>query len=111
MQDKPTIEIQVVPAETKRQTNEARRIFRVMFSRWIVAVGAVIIVVIILMVIFAPLVAPYNPNKQSLEMRLQQPSREHLLGTDALGRDVLSRVIYGSRISLMVGVLVIGIAS
>jgi ABC-type dipeptide/oligopeptide/nickel transport system permease subunit len=71
----------------------------------------VIVLGIIFMAVFAPLVAPYSPDKQSLETRLQQPSREHLLGTDELGRDVLSRVIYGSRISLMVGILVIGIAS
>jgi ABC-type dipeptide/oligopeptide/nickel transport system permease subunit len=102
---------QILAAPEVHRTSEARRIFRVMFSRWIVAVGAIIIIAIILVAIFAPLIAPYKPNKQALEIRLQQPTREHLLGTDDLGRDVLSRVIFGSRISLMVGVLVIGIAS
>jgi peptide/nickel transport system permease protein len=111
MQPEPAAVNFIESAVARHRTSEARRIFRVMFSRWIVAVGAFIIIVIVLVAIFAPLIAPYNPNKQALEIRLQQPTREHLLGTDDLGRDVLSRVIYGSRISLMVGVLVIGIAS
>ena len=111
MQTEPAANVIIESAAPARQTSEARRIFRVMFSRWIVAVGAFIIIAIILVVIFAPLVAPYNPNKQALEIRLQQPTREHVLGTDELGRDVLSRVIFGTRISLMVGLLVISIAS
>jgi ABC-type dipeptide/oligopeptide/nickel transport system permease subunit len=111
MQPTPIAEENAGAGPAIRQASEARRIFRVMFSRWIVVVGMVIVLGIIFMAVFAPLVAPYSPDKQSLETRLQQPSREHLLGTDELGRDVLSRVIYGSRISLMVGILVIGIAS
>ncbi|MGD0794004.1 MAG: ABC transporter permease [Dehalococcoidales bacterium] len=111
MQTEPAANVIIETAAPARQASEARRIFRVMFSRWIVAVGAFIIIAIILVVIFAPLVAPYNPNKQALEIRLQQPTREHVLGTDELGRDVLSRVIFGTRISLMVGLLVISIAS
>lgn len=110
MQPEPVAVNLIESARATRQTSEARRIFRVMFSRWIVVVGTVIIIVIILVAIFAPLVAPYSPNKQALEIRLQQPTREHVLGTDDLGRDILSRVIYGTRISLMVGVLVISIA-
>lgn len=110
MQPEPVAANLIESARATRQTSEARRIFRVMFSRWIVVVGTVIIIVIILVAIFAPLVAPYSPNKQALEIRLQQPTREHVLGTDDLGRDILSRVIYGTRISLMVGVLVISIA-
>lgn len=111
MQTEPAANVIIESATPARQASEVRRIFRVMFSRWIVAVGAFIIIAIILVVIFAPLVAPYNPNKQALEIRLQQPTREHVLGTDELGRDVLSRVIFGTRISLMVGLLVISIAS
>jgi peptide/nickel transport system permease protein len=111
MQAEPATNTIIESAAPAHQASEARRIFRVMFSRWIVTVGAVIIIVIVLVAIFAPLVAPYNPDKKALEITLQQPTREHVLGTDDLGRDVLSRVIYGSRISLMVGILVIGIAS
>jgi peptide/nickel transport system permease protein len=91
--------------------SEARRIIRVMFSRWIVVFGTAVILLIIVVAIFAPLIAPYDPNKQALSSRLQQPSSDHLLGTDELGRDVLSRVIYGTRVSMAVGIIVVGIAS
>ena len=93
------------------KVSETRRIFRVMFNRWVVIFGAVIIVIAILLAAFAPLIAPYNPVKQNLSEVLQQPSRTHLLGTDWLGRDLLSRLIYGTQISLIVGVLVVTIAS
>lgn len=69
------------------------------------AFSAVLIIVIILMAIFAPLVAPYDYIKQSLSDRLQAPGPAHWLGTDELGRDVLSRIIYGARISLMIGLV------
>lgn len=71
----------------------------------IATVSAIIILLFIVTAIFAPLVAPYNPNAQVLADRLQDPSAKHLLGTDEFGRDVLSRMIYGSRISLLVGLL------
>jgi peptide/nickel transport system permease protein len=58
--------------------------------------------------IAAPLVSPYDPLIQDVMRRLEAPSGEHLLGTDELGRDVFSRVIYGARLSLPVGVIVIG---
>jgi len=90
---------------------EFRRIIRVMASRKIVIVGIIIIIVMILVAIFAPLLAPYDPYKTHLRESLQQPSSEHLLGTDSLGRDTLSRIIYGSRTSLMVGFVSIFIAS
>lgn len=67
-----------------------------------VASGAVILL-IALMAIFAPLVAPYDPTAQDLTNRLQGMSWEHIFGTDQLGRDVFSRMIYGARISLCIG--------
>ena len=57
-----------------------------------------------------PLIAPYPPDEGELTKRLNPPSREHLLGTDALGRDLLSRVIYGARISLQIQVVSVAIA-
>ncbi|MGL5437683.1 MAG: nickel transporter permease [Lachnospiraceae bacterium] len=69
------------------------------------AFSAVLIVVIILAAVFAPLVAPYDHLKQNLADRLQVPSMAHWLGTDELGRDVLSRIIYGARISLTIGLV------
>src|SRR5581483_6337574 len=54
--------------------------------------------------------APYNPLATDVRLRLSPPSAQHLLGTDQIGRDVLSRVIYGSRISIVVGLLAVGAA-
>ena len=68
------------------------------------AFSALIIILIALAAIFAPLVAPYDPTAQDLANRLQGMSREHIFGTDQLGRDVLSRMIYGARISLCIGI-------
>jgi peptide/nickel transport system permease protein len=82
--------------------SEFQRFCSVFLSRGVVIIGMVICVAVILVAISAPLISPYDPYKQDLEQRLQQPSRKHLLGTDALGRDTLSRIIYGSRASLMV---------
>lgn len=69
------------------------------------AFSAVVIGLIILAAIFAPVVAPYDYLAQSLTDRLQDPGSAHWLGTDELGRDVLSRIIYGARISLTIGLV------
>lgn len=74
-------------------------------------VGLVIVVIFLIAAIAAPLVSPYDPNKQNLALRLKPPTAEHLLGTDQLGRDVLSRIIWGARVSLMVGLVVVISAS
>jgi peptide/nickel transport system permease protein len=66
-------------------------------------IGGAVVVTIILSAIFAPLVAPYDPLKQDLNGLLAGPSIAHLLGTDNVGRDVLARVIWGSRVSLIAG--------
>lgn len=81
------------------------------FSRVVVVVGLVIIVAAVLGAIFAPVLAPYDPNVTRLDQPLQRPSHEHWLGTDDLGRDTLSRLIYGTRTSLIVGVCVVLLAS
>ena len=90
--------------------SEFRRITKVMFSRWVVVGGTFIILVLIATAIFAPLIAPYGSNEQDLSNILAQPSKSHLLGTDEVGRDLLTRIIYGSRISLLVGVVAVTIA-
>ena len=66
--------------------------------------SALVILIIILMAVFAPLIAPYGEAEQDLAARLQAPSAAHLFGTDELGRDVFSRVLYGSRLSLIIGI-------
>ena len=65
----------------------------------------VVVVLLALVAIFAPLLAPYDPDAQELTNMLQPPSAAHLFGTDEYGRDILSRVIYGCRVSLSVGVV------
>ncbi len=98
-------------AEIQPHVGEFRRIVRVMASRKVVVIGFVIIVLMVIMAAFAPWLAPYDPNLTSLPEALQQPSTTHLLGTDSLGRDTLSRIIYGSRASLLVGIVSITIAA
>ena len=71
----------------------------------IAAFSALVILLILLAAIFAPLVAPYDHLEQSLADRLKDPSAAHWLGTDELGRDVLSRIIFGARISLTIGLI------
>ncbi|USK50957.1 ABC transporter permease [Bacillus sp. CMF12] len=66
-------------------------------------VGAIIIIVYLLMAVFAPLLAPYSPYEIDLENKLTPPSADHWMGTDDKGRDILSRILYGSRLSMGVG--------
>ena len=70
-------------------------------------VGAVIITGVTLTALLAPLIAPYNPVAVSLEQKLLAPSASHVMGTDQSGRDIFSRVIWGSRVSLQVGVVAV----
>jgi peptide/nickel transport system permease protein len=72
-------------------------------------IGAFLIVCELAIALAAPIVAPYDPLDQNPRAALQAPSREHLFGTDDTGRDLLSRVIYGARISLRVGLISVGI--
>jgi peptide/nickel transport system permease protein len=72
--------------------------------------GLGVLVLLIVLAITAPIISPYSPVRQDLLETLQKPSAAHLFGTDDLGRDVLSRVIYGSRVSLEVGLISITVA-
>jgi len=71
--------------------------------------GAVIIALIVIVAVFAPFIAPHHYARQVLRDRFQPPSMEYPLGTDNLGRCIFSRMVYGSRLALMVGVIVVGI--
>ena len=64
-----------------------------------------IVILLCLIALFAPLIAPYDPNKQVLTDRLMKPCGQHWFGTDDLGRDIFSRIIYGCRVSLSVGII------
>ncbi len=75
-----------------------------------VKIALVILLIIITSAIFAPYISPYDPMAMDLSASLEGPSRAHWLGTDKMGRDILSRIIYGSRVSLLVGVVAVGIS-
>ena len=72
--------------------------------------GLVIIVIVFFIAIFAPFLSLYDPGKTDVSLKLKPPSSQHYLGTDQLGRDVFSRMLYGSQISLSVGFVAVGIS-
>ena len=72
--------------------------------------GGFILILLIISAVLAPLIAPYSYSYQDLNLGASPPSGEHLLGTDILGRDLLSRILYGARISLLVGFVATGVA-
>jgi peptide/nickel transport system permease protein len=73
--------------------------------------GSIIVLSVAFIALFAPIISPYAPTELNLNAVLLAPSIEHWLGTDSLGRDTLSRLIYGARISLLVGFIAVGIAT
>jgi peptide/nickel transport system permease protein len=91
--------------------SEWRRIVRVFARRKLAVIGLVIILALTLTAIFAPLIAPYDPSETDVINKLQNPSWNHLLGTDQVGRDVFSRIVYGSRISLLIGLAAVTISA
>jgi peptide/nickel transport system permease protein len=103
--------ISAAASEVPPQYSEFKRVAGVFFGRKLAAFGFVLICLLILTAIFAPLLAPYNPYQMNLKDQMQQPSKAHLLGTDALGRDTLSRIIYGSRTSLVIGIVAVGVSA
>ena len=90
-------------SEAPPRINEWQRFRRVFFQRKVVLFGLIILILLLITAIFAPLLAPFEPNVINMGESLQQPSMQHFLGTDRQGRDSLSRLIYGSRTALMVG--------
>jgi peptide/nickel transport system permease protein len=98
-------------SETAPRYSEMRRMVSVFVGRSLPVIGLVIIVGLIFIAIFSPQLAPYPPNQMDIPNKLQPPSSQHLLGTDSLGRDTLSRIIYGSRTSLIIGFSVMAISS
>ena len=97
--------------EAPPRVNEWKRFSRVFFARRLVFFGLFVLFLLVVTAIFAPLLAPYDPYKQDMRSTLQQPNPEHLLGTDSLGRDTLSRLIYGSRTTILVGFATTGFAA
>ncbi len=100
----------VEPDEELVVSNQLRRMWHNFKKRKVAVIGLIIVCIYVILAIFAPLLAPYDPLKQDLPNMLQTPSAKHLLGTDEVGRDILSRVLYGSAISLRIGFTVVFLA-
>jgi peptide/nickel transport system permease protein len=96
--------------EEEQRTTQIAEVWRRLKRNRAAIIGGFVVLVFVLVAFLAPLISPYHPNEGELGKRLQSPSREHLLGTDALGRDMLSRVIFGARVSLQIQVVAVMIA-
>src|ERR1700753_763335 len=95
--------VETLPEPTLPITRPLRLRLGFLTSSPIIAVASVCLALIIALSILAPLIAPHDPILLTPSQRLNPPSAQFLLGTDSYGRDVLSRVIYGGRISLLIG--------
>ena len=87
------------------------KVFKRLLRNFAFTAGLLLTVAMVMMALAAPLLSPFDPNVQDTSRRLEAPSHQHLLGLDDLGRDVLSRIIWGARVSLRVGFSVVLIAS
>ena len=93
---------------TVRTTSSARRkFFRALLKDSTMLFGLGLLVIFVFLALFAPILSPVDPIKQNIPASLTAPGSEFLLGTDKLGRDILSRILYGARISLFVGLAVV----
>jgi peptide/nickel transport system permease protein len=108
-----TISAEILPVEVAAtdEVSRLRALWNVMRKKPLGMASAVLLIALVLTAIFADVLAPYDPLDARPEIRLQAPSRAHPFGTDDIGRDVLSRVVYGARISLWVGLLAVGIGT
>ena len=86
-------------------------LFKKAMSNPLSLVGFLIIIFIFILAMLAPIIAPYDPDFFNVKEILLVPSSSHLMGTDGLGRDVFSRMLYGARISLLVGLVAVGIST
>lgn len=98
-------------APTVRQPHKDRSLAARLWRNPLARVGMVISAVVVLAAIFGPPLAPYDPVAINLSDRFQPPSREHLMGADHLGRDIFTRVLYGARISIQVGIVSVALGT
>jgi peptide/nickel transport system permease protein len=108
-----TPEVNLEPEWTEPRAAAPRRgrVLRRLVRNPAAMFGLVIVILVVGMAVFAPLLAPYDPNDQNLLNRLQSPSAAHWLGTDDFGRDQLSRLIYGARVSLVAAAELVAIGA
>ncbi len=98
-------------AKQSRVTDPRRLFWRRLRRNPAVIVGSAVVGLLTICAVFAPLLAPADPLYQDYTAVLQEPGGDHPLGTDNLGRDILARLLYGTRISLLVGVVAVGLAT
>ena len=110
MNDQNGLNAQIDYAKEIRRENR-RKFIRTMFSRKLVVFGAIGFTIFLLIAIFAPLITKYDPSYMDIKAILANPSADHWLGTDDFGRDTFSRLVYGARISLIIGVLAVSLAA
>lgn len=93
-----------------KKTSQFKQVWKRLRKNKLALVGLGIIIVLILIAIFADFIAPYSFDEQNLQATLQFPSSKHIFGTDEFGRDIFSRIVFGSRISFQVGFIAVSIA-
>ncbi len=106
-----TIQITNIDEQPEKEPGRIQEAFHQLKKNKGAIAGLIIIILFLLMAVFAPLIAPHDPLEQTIDLRKSPPLTEnYILGTDDLGRDLLSRIIYGGRISMIIGVVSVGIA-
>jgi peptide/nickel transport system permease protein len=115
MPDSEAIQPQVQPAvdlmpKYREQQTMTQLVWRSYRRHKPAMVGTVIILIFALAAVFAPYISPWDPEKTNLDAMLKPPSAQHLMGTDELGRDLLTRILYGGRVSLSIGVMAMALA-
>lgn len=93
-----------------KEKGRLAKFFKIFVADKSTIIGTIIVIALGIMAIFSPWISPFDPNTQNLSKKLALPGTEYYFGTDKYGRDILSRIIWGSRISLLVGIIAIGIS-
>lgn len=111
LKEKETVEMNNIP-NFNTSTDKPEKMSSIIFNKFIknklAVIGAVYLLLIILAAAFADVIAPHDPNQQQLLKKLTPPGGEYILGADNLGRDTLTRLLYGARVSLIVGFVSVG---
>ena len=102
--------IPALNAVARRPRSPVREGVRRLLHNRMAMFGALLVVVEVCLALFAPILSAYEPNKMDYTALLSAPSAEHLLGTDELGRDIFTRMMYGARLSLAVGTMAVLLA-
>lgn len=89
----------------EQKQSQTKDLLRIFYKNKMAVMGFIIILAMVIIAVFAPLIATQAPEAQDLAMRFQSPSAEHFFGTDNFGRDIFSNVVYGARISLFIGLV------